>query len=420
MQVTLSKEQREKDTAVSGLRVEKEGASSRKIAMERDKAQLQTNLKITQETLDVLRSENDEVRNNAVLREKELLLSLSERERKLSEARSSEDKARAEQSRVEVALGDAKLKEKMAEDRAAQSNKLLDECIADRRKQVEDARKAGLESLENTRNELTGRLKASETRMREAESKQAQAENTKRKSEALAASISVEMEQRISDVEVRVRAEVSGVQDGEVKGLSDALDVVKAQRESQDVTVAQLTADLANIRDLREREGESSKKTIGGLNKSLSESLTEARRERGAASDFKLEVASLRRQIEPFKRRVETAEAEKKRTEEFRSRDVEQLQGLLATEREERTREAVGYQKRLDDCNEILRQAREGLSEQKTSHMKEFHRLEKGMIAAVSAIFEGRKGKEGGGKSGKGAEKVGEGEKENSAAVNQV
>jgi hypothetical protein len=130
-------------------------------------------------------------------REKELLTQLGERERSLSAARSNEDKAKAEQSRVEVALGDAKLKEKMAEDRATQSNQLLDECIADRTKQVEDARAGGLESLENLRNELVGRLKAAETRMRDAEEKQAEAENKARKAEAAAASISVEMEQRI-------------------------------------------------------------------------------------------------------------------------------------------------------------------------------------------------------------------------------
>jgi chromosome segregation ATPase len=420
LQDNLTKEQREKDTALSQLRVEKEGAQSKKIGMERDKSQLQMSLKVTQETVEVLRGENDELRLNAAAREKELLVNLSDRERKLSEARGNEDKARAEQSRVEIALGDAKLKQQMAEDRATQSAKLLDECIEDRSKQVEDARAAGLESLENLRNELTGRLKAAEARMREAETKQAEAEAKARKSEALAASISVQMEQRISDVEQRIRGEVAGTQDGEVRGLSDALDVIKAQRESQDQTMAQLTADLANIRDMRERESESAKKTIANLNKSLSEALTEARRERGVASDLKLECASLSRQIEPFKRRVETAEAEKKRTEEFRQKDVESLQQLLANEREERSREAVNFTKRFDECNQVLRTVRENMSEQKTQHMKEFHKLEKGMLAAVQAIFSDRKGlankKAGAEKGGTGGEQ----QKENTSSLNQV
>jgi len=377
--------------------------------------------------LQVLRSENEELRKNSAAREKELLTNLSDRERKLSAARSSEDKAKAEMSRVAISLDDAKLKEAMAEDRAKQSNELMDDCIADRAKQVEDARGAGLESLENLRGELTGRLKAAETRMRDAEIRQAEAEARARRADGLASSISVEMETRVSEVEQRVRGELSGQQDGELKSISDALDVVKAQRESQDVTMAQLTADLANLRDLREREGESAKKTIGGLNKSLSESLTEARRERGAASDSKLEVASLRRQIEPFKRRVETAEAEKKRTEEFRHKDAEQLQGLLATEREERSRDAVTFQTRIDSNQELLRQAREGMSEIKTGHMKEFHRLEKGMLAAVGAIFADRKAGGGGGGGKKGGKEgiaaaaaAAGGEKENAGSVNKI
>ena len=111
---------------------------------------------------------------------------------------------------------------------------------------------------------------------------------------------------------------------------------------------------------------------------------------------MKLEVASLRRQIEPFKRKVEVSEAEKKRTEEFRTRDVSNLQALLANEREERAKEAIGYQKRLDDCNEMLRTAKESISEQRTGHMKEFHKLEKGMVAAVQAIFADRKAGGGG------------------------
>ena len=59
--------------------------------------QLSTSLKITEETLEVLRAENDTLRRNSATREKELLTNLSDRERKLSEARNQEDKAKAEQ-----------------------------------------------------------------------------------------------------------------------------------------------------------------------------------------------------------------------------------------------------------------------------------------------------------------------------------
>ena len=57
--------------------------------------QLSTSLKITEETLEVLRAENDTLRRNSATREKELLTNLSDRERKLSEARNQEDKALA-------------------------------------------------------------------------------------------------------------------------------------------------------------------------------------------------------------------------------------------------------------------------------------------------------------------------------------
>ena len=178
LQDMLVREQKEKDTALSSLRVEKEAVAGKKMANEREKvragidvrcqyfcthgalltlnhfsaqAQLSTNLKITEETLEVLRAENDTLRRNFATREKELLTNLSDRERKLSEARNQEDKAKAEQARVEVELGDAKLKEKMAEERAAQSAKLLDDCIEDRSRQVEEARRAGREAMDTLR-----------------------------------------------------------------------------------------------------------------------------------------------------------------------------------------------------------------------------------------------------------------------------
>ena len=124
------------------------------------------------------------------------------------------------------------------------------------------------------------------------------------------------------------------------------------------------------------------------------------------------QVASLKRQVEPFKRKVEVSEAEKRRTEEFRARDVSNLQNLLANEREERAREAVSYQKRLDDTNELLRSAREAMGEMRTGHVKELHRLEKGMVAATQAIFGGIRGK-GKGKKAAGGEKKREGDEEN-------
>ena len=107
---------------------------------------------------------------------------------------------------------------------------------------------------------------------------------------------------------------------------------------------------------------------------------------------------------------MEVSEAEKRRTEEFRSRDVSNLQNLLANEREERAREAVSYQKRLDDTNELLRSAREAIGEMRTGHLKELHRLEKGMVAATQAIFGGVRGKV---KGKKGGEKKKEGDEEN-------
>ena len=241
------------------------------------------------------------------------------------------------------------------------------------------------------RDELNGRLKAAESRVMEAESKQMAAEAKLRLAEGSAATAAVVLEQKLSDQAYKMRKEFSEMADGEARELSDALDVVKAQRDSQDVAMSQLTADLENMRELRQREADSAKRTIEGLNKNLSDALKEARRERGTASDLKLEVASLKRQIDPFKRKVEVSEAEKKRTEEFRKRDVENLQNVLANERDDRAREAISYQKRLDNCNEMLRSMREGMSEQRTGHIKEFHRLEKGMIAAVHAIFGDRK-----------------------------
>ena len=120
LQDQMVKEQREKDVALSTLRVEREGIASKKISSDRDKSQLATSLKITEETLEVLRTENDTLRSTSAAREKELLTQLSDRERKLSDARRAEDKAKAEQSRIEVELGDAKMKQKMAEDRASQ------------------------------------------------------------------------------------------------------------------------------------------------------------------------------------------------------------------------------------------------------------------------------------------------------------
>ncbi|GMH82027.1 hypothetical protein TrVE_jg194 [Triparma verrucosa] len=414
LQDSVVKEQREKDTALSSLRVDREAAASKKIIADREKAQLTTSLKITEETLEVLRTENDNLRRNFATREKELLTSLSDRERKLSEARGQEDKAKAEQSRVEVELGDAKLKEKMAEERATQSARLLDECIEDRAKQVEEARRSVQETMETQRNELMGRLKAAELRVSEAESKLGSAESKQRAAESAAAQATVTLEQQLSEQAYKLRKEYGDMQDGETRQLADALDVVKSQRESQDIQLSQMTADLENLRDVRQRESESAKRTIEGLNKSLGDALKEARRERGSASDLKLEVASLRRQIEPFKRKVEVSEAEKKRTEEFRTRDVSNLQALLANEREERAKEAIGYQKRLDDCNEMLRTAKESISEQRTGHMKEFHKLEKGMVAAVQAIFADRKA--GGGGGGKKRSKR-KGDAEGGAAV---
>ncbi|GMI33117.1 hypothetical protein TrCOL_g9409 [Triparma columacea] len=404
LQDQLVKEQRDKDVALSNLRVERESIASKKIANDREKSQLATSLKITEETLEVLRTENDALRRNFGTREKELLTQLSDRERKLSEARREEDNAKAEQSRVEVELGDAKLKEKMAEERASQSAKLLDDCIEDRARQVEEARKNVEENLESVRTELTSRLKSAEARASEAEAKQMSAETKARKAESRAAAASVVLEQKLSDQAFKMRKEFSDMADGETRELAEALDVVKAQRDSQDVAMTQLSADLENMRDMRQREAESAKRTIENLNKNLADALKEARRERGAASDLKLEVAGLKRQIDPFKRKVEVCQAEKKRTEEFRTRDVENLQSLLANEREERAREALSYQKRLDSCNEMLRAAREGISEQRTNHLKEFHRLEKGMIAAVQAIFTDRKNK-GFGEGGKGVKK---------------
>ncbi|GMI17045.1 hypothetical protein TrLO_g15324 [Triparma laevis f. longispina] len=411
LQDSVVKEQREKDTALSSLRVDREAAAGKKITADREKAQLTTSLKITEETLEVLRAENDDLRKNFATREKELLTSLSDRERKLSQARNHEDKAKAEQSRVEVELGDAKLKEQMAEERASQSAKLLDECIEDRAKQVEEARRSVQETMETQRNELMGRLKAAELRVSEAESKLGGAESKQRAAESAAAQATVTLEQQLSEQAYKLRKEYGDLQDGETRQLTDALDVVKSQRESQDNQLSQMTADLESLRDLRQRESESAKRTIEGLNKSLSDALKESRRERGSASDLKLEVASLKRQIEPFKRKVEVSDAEKKRTEEFRTRDVSNLQALLANEREERAKEAIGYQKRLDDCNEMLRTAKESISEQRTNHMKEFHKLEKGMVAAVQAIFADRKGtggKKRGKKKGEGAGVEGE------------
>ncbi len=393
LQNSLMKEQREKDAALSSLRVEKEAAASKKMSSERDKSQLATSLKITEETLEVLRSESDTLRMNFATREKELLMSLSERERKLAEARNNEDKARTELSRLEVALGDAQLKEKMAEERAAQTGQLLDECIEDRTKQVEEARKSGLDAVETVRAEMMGRVKSAEQRALDAEAKQLEADQKVREAESRAAELSVNLEQKLSEQASKLKGELASMQSGELRELTDALDVVKAQRESQDVTMSQLAADLESTRELRQRESDSAKRTIEKLNKNLSEALKEARRERGLTSDLKLELASLKRQVEPFKKKVETSEAERKRAEEFRTRDVEQLQGLLSNEREERAREAIGYQRRLDDCNETLRSMKEKLSEQRTTHMKEFHRLEKGMVAAVQAIFNDRKSK---------------------------
>lgn len=393
LQDQLVKEQRDKDVALSNLRVERESIASKKIANDREKSQLTTSLKITEETLEVLRTENDTLRRNFGTREKELLTQLSDRERKLSEARREEDKAKAEQSRLEVEFGDAKLKEKMAEERAAQSAKLLDECIEDRAKQVEEARKNIEENLDKVRSDLTARLKTAEARASEAETKEMNAETKARQAETKAAAAAVVLEQKLSDQAYKMRKEFSDMADGETRELAEALDVVKAQRDSQDVAMTQLTADNENMREMRQREADSAKRTIETLNKNLADALKEARRERGAASDLKLEVAGLKRQIDPFKRKVEVCQAEKKRTEEFRTRDVENLQSLLANEREERAKEALSYQKRLDSCNEMLRAAREGISEQRTNHMKEFHRLEKGMIAAVQAIFTDRKSK---------------------------
>ena len=243
-------------------------------------------------------------------------------------------------------FGDAKLKEKMAEERATQSAKLLDECIEDRSRQVEEARRAGREGMDSLRADLTARLEAAEARKGEAEKKLGVVEGKLRKAEVDVAEAGVKLEQSLSEQSHRLRKEFGDMQDGETRGLVDALDVVKSQRESQDIQLSQLTADLDNLREVRQREADSAQRTIEGLNKSLADALKEARRERGSASDLKLEVASLKRQVEPFKRKVEVSEAEKRRTEEFRSRDVNNLQSLLANEREERAKEALGYQKR--------------------------------------------------------------------------
>jgi hypothetical protein len=78
LQDALTTEQRDKDKAMSSLRVEREGASSKKMASDRDRAQLTTSLKITQETLEVLRKENDELRKGAAAR---CVMRAKERER---------------------------------------------------------------------------------------------------------------------------------------------------------------------------------------------------------------------------------------------------------------------------------------------------------------------------------------------------
>jgi len=53
LQDRLTKEQREKDSALSSLRLEKEGATAKKLTGEREREQLKMGLKITQETLEV-------------------------------------------------------------------------------------------------------------------------------------------------------------------------------------------------------------------------------------------------------------------------------------------------------------------------------------------------------------------------------
>ena len=409
LQDTLAFEHKEKDALLSTARVEKETVASRKVASDREKTQLSTTVRITEETLDALRKEEDNLRRVFADREKELLTQLSGRERNLADARRGEDKAKAEQSRVEVALGDAKLREKMAEERALQCAKLLDDCTEDRARRVEEARESAQEITDKARTEMGARVKAAEARASDAEKRLSDSEMQRRMAESRAAAASVIMEQKLSDQAVKLRGELGSLQDGEVRELTGSLDVMRAQRESQDIAISQLMADLESLRDLREKESESAKATFERINKSLSEALTEARKERGQASDLRLEVASLKRQLDPFKRRVETAEAEKKRSEEFRQRDIEQLQSLVAKEREDRARECVSYQKRLDECNELLRTAREGLSEQRTAQLKEFHKLEKGMVAAVQAIFTDRRMKSFGasGEEGKAAKKKG-------------
>jgi len=175
--------------------------------------------------------------------------------------------------------------------------------------------------------------------------------------------------------------------------LLDSLGVVKAQREAQDTNLSDLSLEVSNLQDAMHKEAKSARATIEKLSFDLTEALKEGRQNRVECGSLRLENESLKKVVEPLKKKLDSAEEARKKVEELRSRDNERMQVLLSNEREERQREAINFQKRFDDASEMLRHARDNLADTKTSHVKEMNRLEKGLVAAVNAIFIDRRQK---------------------------
>eukprot|EP00957_Ditylum_brightwellii_P125055 9532476-Ditylum_brightwellii.AAC.1 len=134
--------------------------------------------------------------------------------------------------------------------------------------------------------------------------------------------------------------------------------------------------------------------TMEGLKRDTEKASKELRMERERCSNLKVDVAAAHAAFEPYKRRAETNELERKKAEASRERDLRALRTELETEREERTKQECEYQSRLRSSDDQIRKIQQNLSEERHRRAKELCRLERGIIAAMQAIFAERQKQE--------------------------